>query len=309
MLNEFMKIYLIILTVLGIMLCSSPHLAAQQQNETVLFEDNFEWLIPYTGNNPSAALTPSDFTREPNTWRLATFNTHSCSPTGVPPANYDNTARLISDIDPDVIAIQEVVHYKNNFDANQPAELAKRTGLQYTYLPLVVTKSLSVSGDRTYGIAMMYKNKPLKIKTDDTLPGKSEKRGFIAAEFDDYVFISTHLDNGSESAENRKKSYEIINAYVESRIEANTWGNKPVYLAGDLNAINLPPVASEKWEIISPDGVTVPDKNYRLDYILVWKGNVTTRKVVKSLIPVFNGIDASQVSDHLPVFVDIDSKN
>lgn len=304
-----MKKYIFIFAGLCNMLCTTPRLSAQTQNETVLFEDNFEWLIPYTVSNTSSSLTPSDFTREANTWRLATFNTHSCSLTGVPPANYDNTAKLISDIDPDVIAIQEVVHYKNNFDADQPAELAKRTGLQYTYLPLVVTQSLSIAGNRTYGIAMMYKKKPLKIKTDDTLPGKSEKRGFIAAEFDDYVFISTHLDNGSESAENRKKSYEIINTYVESKIEANTWSGKPVYLAGDLNAINLPTVASEKWEIISPNGVTVPDKNYRLDYILAWKGNTPSHKVVKSLIPVFDGIDASQVSDHLPVFVDIDSKN
>lgn len=304
-----MKKYIFIFAGLCNMPCTSPRLSAQTQNETVLFEDNFEWLIPYTVSNSSSSLTPSDFTREANTWRLATFNTHSCSPTGVPPANYDNTAKLISDIDPDVIAIQEVVHYKNNFDADQPAELAKRTGLQYTYLPLVVTQSLSIAGNRTYGIAMMYKKKPLKIKTDDTLPGKSEKRGFIAAEFDDYVFISTHLDNGSESAENRIKSYEIINTYVESRIEANTWSGKPVYLAGDLNAINLPTVASEKWEVISPDGVTVPDKNYRLDYILAWKGNTPSHKVVKSLIPVFDGIDASQVSDHLPVFVDIDSNN
>lgn len=304
-----MKKYIFIFACLCNMPCTTPRLSAQTQNETVLFEDNFEWLIPYTVSNSSSSLTPSDFTREANTWRLATFNTHSCSPTGVPPANYDNTAKLISDIAPDVIAIQEVVHYKNNFDADQPAELAKRTGLQYTYLPLVVTQSLSIAGNRTYGIAMMYKKKPLKIKTDDTLPGKSEKRGFIAAEFDDYVFISTHLDNGSESAENRIKSYEIINTYVESRIEANTWSGKPVYLAGDLNAINLPTVASEKWEVISPDGVTVPDKNYRLDYILAWKGNTPSHKVVKSLIPVFDGIDASQVSDHLPVFVDIDSNN
>lgn len=304
-----MKKYIFIFACLCNMPCTTPRLSAQTQNETVLFEDNFEWLIPYTVSNSSSSLTPSDFTREANTWRLATFNTHSCSSTGVPPANYDNTAKLISDIAPDVIAIQEVVHYKNNFDADQPAELAKRTGLQYTYLPLVVTQSLSIAGNRTYGIAMMYKKKPLKIKTDDTLPGKSEKRGFIAAEFDDYVFISTHLDNGSESAENRIKSYEIINTYVESRIEANTWSGKPVYLAGDLNAINLPTVASEKWEIISPDGVTVPDKNYRLDYILAWKGNPPSHKVTKSLIPVFDGIDASQVSDHLPVFVDIDNNN
>lgn len=308
MFNELMKKYIIISAVLCCLLCSSLRLRAQEQNETVLFEDNLEWLIPYTGDNSSVSLTPSDFTRVPGTWRFATFNTHSCSPTGVPPANYDNTARLISDIDPDVIAIQEVVHYKNNFDADQPAELAKRTGLQYTYLPLIVTQSLSVPGNRTYGIAMMYKKKPLKIKTDDTLPGKSEKRGFIAAEFDDYVFISTHLDNGSESAENRKKSYEIINAYVESRIEANTWSGKPVYLAGDLNATNLPHVASEKWEIISPDGVTVPDKSYCLDYILAWKGNNPNHRIVKSLIPIFDGIDASKVSDHLPVFVDIDGK-
>lgn len=286
------------------------NLYGQESIEHVLFEDNFEWLIPYTeyNENQSTVVTASDLSRADNTWRFATYNTHSCSPTGVPPANYDNTAKLISEINPDVIALQELVHYKNNFDADQPEELAKRTGLQYTYLPLVTTYSLSVPGNRTYGIAMMYKKTPLKIKTDDTLPGISEKRGFIAAEFDDYVFIATHLDNSSASADNRIKSYEIINEYVQSRIDANTWIGKPIYLGGDLNAINLPAIASEKWEVLSPNGVTVPGKNYRLDYILAWKGNNPQHPVVKSLIPVFGDIDASTVSDHLPVFTDIEYK-
>lgn len=291
-------------------LCSW-NLYAQKEGgeEIVLFEDNFEWLIPFTeyseGGTPAAA--PSNLTRESGTWRFATYNTHSCSPTGAPPADYDKTAGLISEIDPDVIAVQELVHYKNNFDADQPAELAKRTGLQYTYLPLIVTTSLSVPGNRTYGIAMMYKKKPLKVKTDDTLPGRTEKRGYIAAEFDEYVFIATHLDNSSESVENRAESYRIINEYVESRIAANTWSGKPVYLGGDLNATSLPEVASEKWEVLSPNGVTVPDKNYRLDYILAWKGNNPQHAVVKSMIPVFSDIDATTASDHLPVFVDVKS--
>lgn len=267
----------------------------EAQTENILFNETFDWLIPWAEEE----VTRNDY------WRFASYNTHSCSPAESTVANYDNTAAVISSMDPDVIAIQEVVYYKNNYDADQMSELSKRTGLKYTYLPLLFTQSaITPGGYRTYGIAMMYKYEPLNVYTYDKLPG-NEARGFIAAEFEDYIFISTHLDNGGtdEDIEYRRQCWETINQYVEENYGSDT---KPIYLGGDLNAINLPAVASEKWTVLSPNEVTVPTKNYRLDYILIWKGNDPQYTKYDAAVPTeSDGLDFYTVSDHLPVYADI----
>ncbi|MDE6338509.1 MAG: hypothetical protein K2K97_01815, partial [Muribaculaceae bacterium] len=51
---------------------------------------------------------------------------------------------------------------------------------------------------------------------------------------------------------------------------------------------------------------TVPSKNYRLDYILVWKGNNPVYSKYKTeVMTEIEGLDFSTVSDHLPVYVDM----
>lgn len=233
-------------------------------------------------------------TRLPDSYRLATYNTHRCSPQNNV-TNYNNTAKVISLIDPDVIALQELDNGTNRNAEDQLYELARRTGMYPIYLPCVTyTKG-------SYGIGILCKEEPVKTYTRE-LPGK-EKRGMLLAEFKDFIFICTHLC--VSSADNRAWSYDIINQYLSDNYSRS---KKPVFLAGDLNATSLPAVATDNWQTISTTSVTYFPTSRRIDYILSYKGNNASCKVLQTMVPTFGEIALTEVSDHLPVIVDI-SKN
>lgn len=233
-------------------------------------------------------------TRLPDSYRLATYNTHRCSPANNV-ANYNNTALVISLIDPDVIALQELDNGTNRHAEDQLYELAKRTNMYPVYLPCVTyTKG-------SYGIGILCKEEPIKTYTRE-LPGK-EMRGMLLAEFKDFIFICTHLC--VSSADNRSWSYDIINQYLSENYSRS---KKPIFLAGDLNATSLPAVATDNWQSISSTSVTYFPTSRRIDYILAYKGISAQSKVLQTMVPAFAEIDLTQVSDHFPVFVDI-SKN
>lgn len=245
----------------------------------------------YEFNQEQAKTDPS---RLPDSYRLATYNTHRCSPVNNV-ANYDNTAKVISLIDADVIALQELDKNTNRYSEDQLQELANRTGLYPVFLPTVTyTKG-------QYGIGILCKEKPLSTYTRE-LPGK-EIRGMLLAEFENFIFICTHLC--VSSADNRAWSYDIINQYISDNLSHY---KKPIYLAGDLNATSLPSEATSHWQTISTSNVTFPGSSRRIDYVLQYKDNNASYKVLRTMVPSFDQIRLTDVSDHFPVIVDL-SKN
>lgn len=233
-----------------------------------------------------------DPARLPDTYRLATYNTHRCSPAGTNNANYDNVAKAVALIDADVIALQELDRNTRLFPADQLGELASRTGLNPVFC-----KTINYGGGE-YGIGMLCREEPLKTDSK-VLPGV-ESRKMLVAEFQDFVYICTHLC--VSSADNRTWSFDIINEYVDQN-----YGNspKPVFIAGDMNSTVLPDNALEKWTVISASSPTFPSKSTRIDYILAYKGNAAAYNVVRTMVPVFSELRLSDVSDHLPVLVDL----
>lgn len=245
----------------------------------------------YNFEHETATADPS---RLPDSFRLATYNTHRCSATNNV-VNYDNTATVIKLIDADVIALQELDKNTNRYDQDQLQELADRTGLYPVFLPTVTyTKG-------QYGIGLLCKERPLNVYTRE-LPGK-EIRGMILAEFENFIFICTHLC--VSSADNRSWSYEIINQYIKDNL---AYYKKPIYLAGDLNATSLPTQCTSHWQAISCTTPTFYSTSRRIDYILQYKDNGASYKVLRSMVPSYGQIRLTDVSDHLPVFVDL-SKN
>ena len=91
------------------------------------------------GHSAGAAENPykDGYGRLPNSIRLATYNTHRCegweTQTNVDRANYNNTAKVISLIDPDVIALQELDKFTTWHPHDQLQELADRTGMKPYY--------------------------------------------------------------------------------------------------------------------------------------------------------------------------------
>lgn len=236
--------------------------------------------------------TTIDCSRLPDSYRLATYNTHRCaSPNNT--CSYDKTASVISLIDADVIALQELDCQTNRHAEDQLQELATRTGMHPTFLACVKYDS-----GGSYGIGMLSKQKPLSVYTRD-LPG-SEKRGMILAEFEDFIFICTHLC--VSSANNRSWSYDIINQYIADNLSNY---RKPIYLAGDLNATSLPESATSHWQTISTSSVTFFSSSRRIDYVLQYKDNNASYKVLRTMVPTFDQVRLTEISDHLPVIVDL----
>ena len=256
------------------------------------------------GHSAGAAENPykDGYGRLPNSIRLATYNTHRCegweTQTNVDRANYNNTAKVISLIDPDVIALQELDKFTTWHPHDQLQELADRTGMKPYYC-----KTISYRGG-DYGIGILSKREPLRTVSGD-LPG-TEARKFFLAEFDDYIFIATHLCHLETT--NRAQSVEIINAYIAANYASYT---KPIFLAGDFNESNMSSEMmvklKEKWEIISTSSNTFMNTATpkRIDYIVLYKGNKAACEVLGTAVPSYDEINVNKVSDHLPVLVDI----
>ena len=256
------------------------------------------------GHSAGAAENPykDGYGRLPNSIRLATYNTHRCegweTQTNVDRANYNNTAKVISLIDPDVIALQELDKFTTWHPHDQLQELADRTGMKPYYCKTIDYRG----GD--YGIGILSKREPLRTVSGD-LPG-TEARKFFLAEFDDYIFIATHLCHLETT--NRAQSVEIINAYIAANYASYT---KPIFLAGDFNESNMSSEMmvklKEKWEIISTSSNTFMNTATpkRIDYIVLYKGNMAACEVLGTAVPSYDEINVNKVSDHLPVLVDI----
>ena len=256
------------------------------------------------GHSAGVAENPykDGYGRLPNSIRLATYNTHRCegweTQTNVDRANYNNTAKVISLIDPDVIALQELDKFTTWHPHDQLQELADRTGMKPYYCKTIDYRG----GD--YGIGILSKREPLRTVSGD-LPG-TEARKFFLAEFDDYIFIATHLCHLETT--NRAQSVEIINAYIAANYASYT---KPIFLAGDFNESNMSSEMmvklKEKWEIISTSSNTFMNTATpkRIDYIVLYKGNKAACEVLGTAVPSYDEINVNKVSDHLPVLVDI----
>ena len=249
-------------------------------------------------DEPENPYDGQGYDRLPSSVRLATYNTHRCEGwtqnSGTDRANYNNTAKVISLMDPDVIALQELDKNTTWHQTDQLQELADRTGMRPYYCKTIDYRG----GD--YGIGILCKTAPKNTYAGD-LPGE-EPRKFFLAEFDDYIFIATHFCHKSD--ENRQRSFEIITEYITAHYISYT---KPIYLAGDFNTSEIPETALESWKIISTSANTFVNtaSPSRIDYVLVYTGNSPHYELLGTAVPSYEEINVMTVSDHLPVLVDL----
>ncbi len=232
------------------------------------------------------------FNRSKNidTTRMLSYNIRNCLGTdGV--TDYRRVASIITRIDPDVAAIQEIdsctARSKGVFVLEQ---LASLTGMHAVYSP-----SISYQGGK-YGIGILSKEKPLSWRRIN-LPGREEQRSLLIVEFRNYTFCCTHF---SLNEEDRLASAEIINKeFMKSE--------KLVFLAGDFNATPSSEVMkrlSGYWSIINdPGDPTSPsEKPARcIDYILNLQSE---RHQVHTLSTKVE--PEPLASDHLPVWAEIE---
>lgn len=203
--------------------------------------------------------------------------------------DYDRTARVIREAQPDVVALQELDSgTKRSGGLDTLQELAKRTELTGTY-----AKAINYPGG-SYGIGLLSREKPLSVKRIP-LPGREEARVLLMAEFKDYYFCVTHL---SLTREDSEASIKMI-----ARLAAEC--NKLFLIAGDFNLTpESAPIVRMKNDFTllnDPSQKTFPADNPAecIDYIWMYKGKkpgdfkVVSRKVMEE----------PDASDHRPVKV------
>ena len=134
--------------------------------------------------------------------------------------DYARIAHVISDVRPDVVALQELDSVTHRSPVNVLEEIAGVTGMNYVFGP-----AISYGGGK-YGIGVMSKEKPLNVR-NVFLPGKEEARTLLVVEFEKYIFLATHF---SLTAADQIKSVEIILKEALSK-------EKPVFMAGDMNSV------------------------------------------------------------------------
>ena len=262
-----------------------------------------------TGENPNDYKYPKTSTK---TIRLLTYNAYYCkSNTGTPAFSSNNTenfAKVIKSLDADVVSIQELdsgaISRNKRFLLE---DIKKATGIDYQMVFAHATKY----DNGTIGCGILVKKSlPIEKIERITLPG-DEPRMLLSITLKDFVFMGTHLDLNDNL---RKQSAEIIN-------ELSRKYNKPVFLAGDLNDSHkwanggiAFPTLMQAFQIKSATDGTLPDQpNQTIDYILfnnnekdiIIFGKTNT---VKKLTIDGSVKDLSKISDHYPVYLDIELK-
>ncbi len=234
-----------------------------------------------------------DFSKAQGTQRFLCYNVRHCE--GMDNIiNYDRIANIISTLDADFVALQELDSATTRSSGvNQVKELGDKLGM-HAYFGAAIT----YKGGK-YGVGILSKKPAQKIH-QYKLPG-SEPRTFLIAEYEDFLIISVHLDL-MES--NRVESVGIITEKIKAL-------NKKAYLAGDFNEDlvegTMFTAFKKDWTIVSPIKNTFPTTggstkciDFTLTYNPVGEYKIPKVDVIYNLAE----INVAVSSDHFPLYID-----
>lgn len=214
--------------------------------------------------------------------QIMSYNVRHCAGMDLV-VDYDRTASVIVQQQPDVVALQELdsmTGRSGHYD--QMGELASRTG----YHP-VFGAAIEFDGGQ-YGVGFLSREIPLSTKRIP-LPGE-EPRLLLVVELEDYVIACTHLDLDEVQ---RLASVPLIAE------EAQRW-EKPFILAGDWNDepdSELLEAMTQYFTVLSGDEATYPadEPTECIDYVAAFNG---CAEAIGSQV-----IDEPEASDHRPLVV------
>ena len=214
--------------------------------------------------------------------QIMSYNVRHCAGMDLV-VDYDRTAAVISQQQPDVVALQELdsmTGRSGHYD--QIGELALRTG----YHPVFGAAIEFDEGQ--YGVGILSHEIPVSTKRIP-LPGE-EPRVLLVVELEDYVIACTHLD--LEEAQRMASVPHIVE-------EAQRW-QKPFLLIGDWNDgpdSELLKAMTQYFTVLSGNEATYPANNPTecIDYVAVFNGRA---EAIDSHV-----IDEPEASDHRPLMV------
>lgn len=227
--------------------------------------------------------------RESNTLRIMNYNIRNGK--GLDDVtNYQRTADVINKVRPTVVALQEVDSVTGRSGQTDVLRVLGEKTLMYpTYAP-----AIDYDGGK-YGIGILSKEKPLGSRSL-SLPGREEKRALLIVEFETYIYCCTHF---SLTNEDRLSSLDII------RKEA-VKANKPLFIAGDLNAHPDSEVIKElQNDFVILSNIKQPtfpadEPTETIDYIAAYAKDTTAFTRLSSWV-----VDEPTASDHRPLVADL----
>ncbi|EKK03710.1 endonuclease/exonuclease/phosphatase family protein [Rhodopirellula baltica SH28] len=208
----------------------------------------------------------------------------------------ERIAKVIQSVEPDLVTLQEVdQNASRSGSVDQPAELARLTGMQVAFGP-----NIPLQGGH-YGNAVLSKY-PIANHRNELLPNfdNGEQRGVLSAELtisgrnQPLLLLATHLDSRRDDRE-RIASAKAINQIVSET------PRRAALLAGDMNDVLNSPTLDEletMWTRVNEQVMpTIPVANPRrqIDFILFRPSNSWKLIEVKVL-------DEAVASDHRAIF-------
>jgi endonuclease/exonuclease/phosphatase family metal-dependent hydrolase len=231
--------------------------------------------------------------------RVLTYNIHHANPPSKPDyIDLDAIARVISQQQPDIVALQEVdVHTtRSGVSVHEAEYIAAKTGMRSYF-----AKSIDYGGGE-YGIAILsrYPISNMKKYALPTLEStKGEPRILATAEInlpgnEKILFACTHLDAQKPDTNRVLQAHKILEILQSEKL--------PVVLAGDLNAdpasttIRLLDSHFTRSCIPADCPFTIPQDQPKktIDFICFSPKD-------KFTVKLHQAIDEKYASDHLPV--------
>lgn len=235
----------------------------------------------------------SDYSKQQNTRRFLCYNVRHCE--GMDNViNYDRITKVISTLEPDFVALQELDSATTRSKGlNQVEVLAEKLGMHGYFGATIPYR------EGKYGIGILSKE-PAQNIHQYKLPG-TEQRTLLIAEFNDFLIISVHLDL-TES--HRVESVKIITEKIKAL-------NKKAYMAGDFNEDKLSGAMftelMKDWTIVSALKNTFPTSGSPtkcIDYVVTY--NPAGQYEVPKTDVIYNlpNVNVSVSSDHYPLYID-----
>lgn len=234
--------------------------------------------------------------------RLCTYNVGAFNKTEA--SSISVVAAMIKEIGADVISLNEVDNRTTRSgNVDQLTTLCSQLGGWTGNF----AKAIDYQGGG-YGIAVAA-SPEFKVKAKYTLAldkeDGSEQRALSVIEFEDFVFASTHLDHKSASAQLHQS--QTITSWMKTKFGSSS---KPVFMCGDFNALPTSETITsfqQDWTLLSPAEFTfnsaAPTKC--IDYIFMLKNSAKVTVAGKAVCKSLKSGNVGEVSDHLPVYVDV----
>ncbi len=226
--------------------------------------------------------------------RVATWNVHAC--VGMDGrSNVDRVAAVITELDADLVGVQELDDRENHPAEQHLGALAARTGLR----PISSPTLWGTHGG--YGNALLTRRRPHRVRNVDLSVSRREPRRALDADVlvepgDHLRVVVTHL--GLKVAE-RGEQIERLLALLDQHDE------RPLLLLGDLNEWRNKAYVLRALE--ARFGAAAPVKSWpsrfpllALDRIYVSQPSTIVR------VWTHDTVEARRASDHLPVVAEIE---